>query len=155
MRTAYRVLAYVICGLVAIQAASHAWASAGFIAFLAEGGSIDMSGASGPPPFPEFMGVIIHGMNGMYVIPLVALALLGVAFAAKIPGGAVRAGIVLGLVVLQVALGLLGHSMTALTFLHGLNALVLFAAALIAGLMVSRSNLGARVDAGEPVRTVR
>lgn len=138
MRTTYRVLAYLICALVGLQAASHAWTSAGIALFLAEGGTVDFA-SEGPPPFPEALGLMIHGMNGMYAIPLVALVLLVVAFLAKIPGGVKRAVIVLVLVALQVTLGLLGHEMTALAFLHGLNALALFGVALWAGTRAGRS----------------
>lgn len=138
MRTVYRSLALLICVLVAVQAAAHAWASAGLVRFLAGGGQIDMSPDAAPPDMPEFLGIMIHGLNGMYVIPLVSLALLGVAFAAKIPDGVKRAAIVLGAVVVQVALGFLGRSMTFLSLLHGLNALALFAAALLAAQVASR-----------------
>ena len=31
---------------------------------------------SGEAPFPEFVGFILHGMNGMIVIPVLALLLL-------------------------------------------------------------------------------
>ncbi|MGM1030333.1 MAG: hypothetical protein ACQEWM_10800 [Actinomycetota bacterium] len=137
MRTTYRVLAFIICGLVGLQAASHAWASAGIAMFLAEGGTVDFA-SEGPPPFPEALGLMIHAMNGMYAIPIVALALLVVAFLAKIPGGVMRAVIVLVLVALQVTLGMLGHSLTALAFLHGLNAVALFGVALWAGMRAGR-----------------
>lgn len=133
MRLTYRIIAYVISALVALQAASHAWASAGISLYLSEGGALDMT-ADGPPPFPEFAGIIIHGMNGMYVIPLVALALLIVSFFAKVPHGVTYAAVVLGLVVLQVVLGLFGHGLPFLAFLHGVNALLIFGTALIAGL---------------------
>ncbi|WP_309065212.1 hypothetical protein [Microbacterium sp.] len=137
MRTAYRVLAYLVCGLVAVQAATHAWASAGLSAYIFGGGTIDPT-ASAPPPVPEFLGIMIHGMNGMYVIPLVALVLLVVSFFTRTPGAVPFAATVLGLVVLQVTLGLMGHGMTFLALLHGLNALAIFAVALIAGTRIGR-----------------
>ncbi|WP_405217703.1 hypothetical protein [Agrococcus sp. Ld7] len=146
MRLTYRVLAYLICGLVALQAASHAWSSAGIAKFLGEGGTFDMSG---PPNFPEALGFMIHGMNGMYVIPIAAVVLLVVAFLAKIPNGVMWAAIVLALVVLQVALGIFGHDMTALAFLHGVNALLLFGTAMYAGIRA-----GARAEAVAPRSTV-
>ena len=138
MRTTYRVLAYLVCGLVGLQAASHAWSSAGIAMYLAEGGTIDFDSQS-LPAFPEAVGLMIHGMNGMYAIPLVALLLLVVAFFAKIPGGVMRAVIVVVLVALQVTLGMLGHGLTALAFLHGLNALALFGVALWAGMRAGRA----------------
>lgn len=46
MRATYRILAFIVCGLVVLQAASRAWASAGIDQHLAEGGTIDVeSGA--------------------------------------------------------------------------------------------------------------
>ena len=139
MRTTYRILAFIICGLVMLQAASHAWASAGIGQYLAQGGTIDFeSGAL--PAFPEAVGLMIHGMNGMYVIPVFALALLVVAFLAKIPGGVMRAVIVLVLVALQITLGILGHELTALAFLHGVNALALFGTAFWSGMRAGRTD---------------
>lgn len=139
MRLAYRIISFTICALVALQAASHAWASAGLGLFIAEGGVVDASAQEGPPPFPEALGFMIHGINGMMVIPVLALALLIVSFFAKVPRGIVFAVGVLVLVVLQVTLGLLGHGIPMLGFLHGVNALLLFATALIAGLRASKN----------------
>ncbi|MDO5682741.1 MAG: hypothetical protein Q4G46_07935 [Propionibacteriaceae bacterium] len=139
MRTVFKTLAFVICGLVMLQAASHAWVSAGIAKYVAAGGDITMGTSDGAPPFPEAAGFMIHAMNGMFVIPLAAALLVIVAFLAKIPGGVAYAGLVLALTVVQVLLGLLGHGMTALAFLHGLVAMALFAAALLAGLRANRS----------------
>ncbi|MFD0865145.1 hypothetical protein ACFQ06_04890 [Tessaracoccus lubricantis] len=137
MRSLYKILAFVIVGLVALQAAMHAWASAGVVAFLSGGGTFDMS-ADGPPPFPEALGILVHGLNGMYVIPVVALALLVVGFLAKFDGAVKWAAIVLALVIVQVALGFLGHGMTMMALLHGANALLLAVAAFHAARRASR-----------------
>jgi hypothetical protein len=147
MRITYRILSFVICALVALQAASHAWASAGLGLYIAEGGVVDASAAEGPAPFPEVAGFMIHGMNGMFVIPAIALILLIVSFFARIPRGVTYAAVVFGLVLLQVTLGLFGHSIALLGFLHGLNALLLFTAALLAGLNASKSRVAARAEA--------
>ena len=141
MRITYRVLSFAICALVAVQAAAHAWASAGLGLYIAEGGVVDGSAMDGPPPFPEVMGFMIHGMNGMFVIPALALILLIISFFAKVPRGVVYAAVVFGLVVLQVTLGLFGHGIAFLGLLHGLNALVLFTVALLAGLNAKRRDL--------------
>ncbi|SFS14452.1 hypothetical protein SAMN04487783_1846 [Agrococcus baldri] len=148
MRTTYRVLAFVICGLVMLQAASHAWLSSGLAIYIGEGGTLD---PNAPPAFPEALGFMIHGMNGMYVIPVVAILLLVVSFFAKVPRGVMWAVVVLVLVALQVTLGILGHEMSALAFLHGLNALLLFGAALLAGM---RAKAPARVAAEAPRTSV-
>jgi heme A synthase len=74
----------------------------------------------------------------MMIIPLIALLLLIFSFFAKVPGGVKWAGVVLGLVVMQVTLGLLGHSIPALGAMHGLNALLLFSAAIHTARRASR-----------------
>jgi len=143
MRLAYRSLAVAIVLLVAVQAAAHAWASAGLGLFVQHGGGVDLSLMnSGAMPFSEVMGFMIHGLNGMYVIPAVSLALLLVSFFARIPRGPLWAGIVLALVALQVTLGLLGHGLTILGALHGFNALILAAAALYAQSLAARPRSG-------------
>lgn len=149
MRTLVKTLAYVICGLVMLQAASHAWVSAGLSKYLESGGTIDVN-SDAPPPIPEAAGFMIHAMNGMYLIPLIALILFGISFAAKVPGGVKMAGLVLGLTVLQVLLGVFSHSMTALAFLHGVNALALFGAALMTGRLAGRTRADAHAGTATP-----
>jgi heme A synthase len=130
MRTAYKVLAYIIAAEVALQAMFMVYGDAGLGKWIDGGGVLDKAVLeSGASPFPEVIGFILHGMNGMLVIPAVALALLIVSFFAGVPGGVKWAGVVLGLVVLQVTLGLLGHSVPTLGALHGVNALALFTTA--------------------------
>ena len=150
MRITYRILSFTICALVALQAASHAWASAGLGLYIAEGGVVDASAQEGPPPFPEVMGFMIHGMNGMFVIPALALILLIVSFFVKVRHAVTFAAGVLVLVVLQVTLGLLGHGIPLLGFLHGINALLLFTTALLAGLNASKGRVIAKADAATP-----
>ena len=137
MHMAYKVLAFLIVGLVAVQAAAHAWASSGLVKYLAQGGTIDFESTEAPP-VPEFLGLMIHGMNGMFVIPIVAIVLLIVALVTKSSRAIIWAGVVVGLVAWPVTLGLLGHETTALAFLHGLNAIVLAGTALATGLLVVR-----------------
>ncbi|MGH3519344.1 MAG: hypothetical protein ACRDQ7_18380 [Haloechinothrix sp.] len=133
MRTTYRVLAYLIAVEVVIQAAAMVFAVAGLGKWIQEGGVLDKAAMESDEfPFPEVVGFIIHGINGQMVIPLIALILLIVSFFAKIPKGAAWAGGILGLVVLQVLLGIFGHGMPLLGMLHGINALALFTVALVA-----------------------
>lgn len=139
MQTLYRVLAFVVVGLVAVQAASHAWGSAGLVKYLSEGGTLDMDAM---PPFTEVAGYVIHAMNGMYVIPAVAVILLTVAFISRNSVAIIWAAVVAVLVVLLVAFGLLGHETTAFAFLHGITAVVLAGAALVAALRVQLATGG-------------
>jgi hypothetical protein len=148
MRTAYKVLAYIVAAEVALQAMFMVYGDAGLGKWIDGGGVLDTAVMeSGGSPFPEVVGFILHGMNGMLVIPAVALALLIVSFFAGVPGGVKWAGVVLGLVVLQVTLGLLGHSVPMLGALHGLNALGLFTTAAYAARRARSDEAGDRLTA--------
>ena len=135
MRQTYKILAHTIAGLVAFQAAVMVFAVAGLGNWIADGNTLTEAAFEGdnPPEFTGAIGFLLHGMVGMMLIPLIALVLLIISFFAKIPGGAKWAGIVLGLVVLQVFLGLMGHETAWSGLLHGLNALILFSVALQTG----------------------
>ena len=132
MKTVYRILAYVVAGLVVVQAMVMVFAVDGLGKWVDGGGVLDKAVAASdqPLPFPEAVGFSIHGVNGMLIMPLMALLLVVFSFLAKIPGGAKWAGLVLLLVVVQIALGLGGHAIPAVGALHGLNALLLFSAAI-------------------------
>jgi len=131
MKSVYRVLAYLVAAEVVVQAMAMVYAIAGLGKWVDSGGVFDKSVMeSGQSVFPEAIGLLIHGINGMMIIPLIALLLLISSFFAKIPGGVKWAGLVLLLVVVQVNLGLFGHAVPAVGALHGLNALLLFSAAL-------------------------
>jgi hypothetical protein len=140
VRTVYKVLAWLIAAQVMIQAAVMVYAVAGMDKWIAEdGGVLDkatMEGAmdSGESLFPEMVGIVIHGMNGMMVIPAMALLLLIASFFAKVPGGIKWASFVLLAVVVQVTLGLLGYGAAIFGALHGINALILFSLAVMAGI---------------------
>ncbi len=135
MRATYKYLAFAVAGLVALQAAFMVFAIAGLEKWVSDGHSLTEATmeAEKPPEFLGSIGFMLHGMNGMMLIPLIALALLIVSFFAKIPGGSKWAGFVLLAVVVQVALGLFGHEFPLIGFLHGINALILFSVATMAG----------------------
>ena len=138
MRTAYKVLAYLVAAEVAVQAMVMVWAIAGLGTWVQGGGVFDKSvieGSieTGAMPFPEVFGILVHGINGMFVIPGLALLLLIVSFFTKTRGAIKWALIVLALVVVQTQLGFLGHEFPVGGALHGLNALALFGVALYAG----------------------
>ncbi|MGN9846226.1 hypothetical protein ACTMTI_49745 [Nonomuraea sp. H19] len=133
MKRVYRVLAYLVAIEVAVQAAMAVWGDAGLGKWVGEGGVLDKTLAeSGEAPFPEFAGMVVHAFNGMIAIPVIALLLLISSFWAKVPGAVKAAGLVLLLVVLQVTFGIIGHSIPLVGAVHGLNALLLFTAALYA-----------------------
>ena len=69
MVSTYRILAFTIAALaLGAQAATHAWSSAGLGLFVMNGGVVDaamMESTGGPLPFPEVLGILVHGMNGV------------------------------------------------------------------------------------------
>jgi hypothetical protein len=122
---AYRGIAYVIAGLVLLQAAFIAYAWFEVINAVDSGTVIneDYEGNAGHAG---------HGIVGMMVTPLLAIVLLVTSLFTKTVGATKRAGIVFGVVVLQVALGLISFGVPALGALHGITAFALLAAALYA-----------------------
>jgi uncharacterized membrane protein YdjX (TVP38/TMEM64 family) len=137
MRTAYKVLAYLVAAEVAVQAMVMVWAIAGLSKWVDGGGVFDKSVIEGSidtggMPFPEVFGILVHGINGMFVVPGIALLLLIVSFFTKVRGAIKWALILFVLVVAQGQIGFLGHEFPSAGLLHGLNALALFVVALYA-----------------------
>jgi len=128
MRTAYRVLAYLLALSVAVQASLIA-----FGAFALEN-SID----NGPVSDGDTTGVTLHH-SFAYVVALFAIALLGVSFGAKVKHGVRWAVIPFGLVVAQFFLAYAAYSAAIIGALHGLNAIAIFAVALLAGRRVPKT----------------
>jgi hypothetical protein len=134
MRSAYRVLAHLIPILVVLQAMVVAWAVFGLGKYIQDGGVVNkaLMDDRDTMHFTAERGFAYHGIVGMMVIPIVALALLIVSFFAKVPGGVQLALIVLALVVIQVVLGLVSHAAPWLGLLHALNAFLIIGASLAA-----------------------
>jgi len=134
MRTAYKVVAYLVAVEVAIQAMAVVWAIAGLGKWVQGGGVLDKATMESEGiPFPELFGIIVHAINGTFVVPGIALVLLILSFFIKVRGAIKWAVIVFVLTVVQGQLGFLGHEFTAVAAVHGLNALALFGAAIYAG----------------------
>jgi hypothetical protein len=123
MKSTYRVLAMLIALGVAVQTMSIAL---GFFIVLRDKDTGDN------------IGLTVHSVVGMMVIPFIALVLLVVSFFAGIAGGVKWAAIIFGLVVLQVLLAFAAAGAPAVGALHGLNALALIAVAGIAGSRVAK-----------------
>lgn len=133
MRKTYRILAWIVAAEVVVQAIAIAWFVAGLGHWVTGGGVLDSAAVeSDEIAFTELYGLIVHGINGGIVVPVVALALLVVSFFAKLPGGIKWAAAVLVLAIVQGQLGYLGHDLPAAGALHGLNALALFWVSVIA-----------------------
>ncbi|MGI8524380.1 MAG: hypothetical protein ACR2K3_13895, partial [Nocardioides sp.] len=102
MRSAYRYLALAIPALVLVQAASIAFAVFAQHAWVADGHTLthDSLGSGGSMGGAQ-AGFGIHSIVGQMIIPLVAIALLVVAFLAKsvVPESVKWAAMMLGSVV--------------------------------------------------------
>ena len=138
MRTAYRVLAYLLALSVAVQASLIA-----FGAFALED-SID----NGPVSDGDTTGVTLHH-SFAYVVALFAIALLAVSFGAKVEHGVRWAAIPFGLVVAQFFFAYAAYSAPVVGVLHGLNALAIFAVALLAGRRLPNTAAVAEPSAAE------
>lgn len=131
MKTVYRVLGFLVAALVFVQAAAVTYGFFGLGKWVEGGGVVDKAAMeSDTTTFPGLNGLVIHGLFGTMVIPIVALLFLIASFFAKIPGGIVWALIVVGTVIVQVLLGLFAHEVPALGILHGIVALALLGVAL-------------------------
>jgi hypothetical protein len=134
MRTAYKVLAYLVAAEVAVQAMVIVWFIAGLGKWVEGGGVLDKAAMeSEGTPFPQVAGMMAHIINGFFVIPGLALLLLIISFFTKARGAIRWAVIVFVLVIVQTQLGGLGHDFPLAGALHGLNALALFGVGLYAG----------------------
>jgi hypothetical protein len=136
MRKTYRILADIIAIDVVIQAMAIVFGVAGLFKWIDDGATLDSavieSWDTDPPTFNGAIGHFIHVMNGTYLIPLLGIILLIVAFFAKVDRGVTWAAIIAVSIAVQVAVGILAADVPALGMIHGLNAFVLFGAALMA-----------------------
>lgn len=136
MRKTYRILADIIAIEVVIQAMAIVFAISGLFKWISDGATLDQSVIDGweddPPDWTGSIGHFIHVMNGTYLIPLLGLALLIVSFFAAVNGGIKLAVVIAVSIVVQVLAGTFGDDWPYLGLVHGLNAFILFGAALTA-----------------------
>jgi Family of unknown function (DUF6220) len=139
MRNAYRWIAYLLAAEVVIQAMAIGYAVAGLGKWVEDDGGVLNKQVidSDSPDFRGAGGFAVHGINGTMIIPLLTLALLIVAFFAKVPGGVRRALILVGMVIVQVVLGIALHGVPYVAWLHVLNAFGIFVFAVETGRSVS------------------
>jgi len=131
MKSAYRVLAGLICLLVLVQSASIALGTFGIIHFV-EGGN-DYTKAVGETGAAEAGGIgqSLHSI-GATAVTLVAIILLVVGFLAKIEDGLKWAVIVFVAVLLQWGFAIAAFQAPVVGLLHGVNAFVIFGTAMTA-----------------------
>jgi heme A synthase len=143
MKTAYRVLGYVIAALVVVQAAAVAYGFFGLDKWIDDGGTLDKATLeSDTTSFTGEVGLMVHGIVGATLIPFVALVFIVVALFAKIPGGVKWALITFATVVVQVVLGITAHIVPLLGMLHGIVALLLFGVAVMTAMRVKKAVAG-------------
>jgi heme A synthase len=130
MKTVYRVLAFAIAAMVAIQAGAIGYAVFAQLHWIENGGTLDEASFESAPGFGAY---IFHALNGATVL-LLALALLIISFFAKIPQGVTWAVIVLACTIVQIALGTLSRLVSQIGAVHGAVALVLFGVAVMAAM---------------------
>ena len=134
MKKVYRVLAYLLAAEVIVQAMAVAYGIAGVGKYVEDWHPLTKAVMDADNPnFQGVGGFMIHGMNGMMVIPLLTIAFLVVSFFTKTVGASKRAGILFGMVALQITLGLSSHGVPALAPLHVLNGFGIFTLAAITG----------------------
>ena len=142
MRT-YRIFAYLVALEVFVQAATHAYGSAGLGHWIYADGHTVTKATLEEHSDVDFTGRwagILHGENGAMLVPLLAIAFLVVGFVTRkhVDRGLRWSGIVLGLVVVQVALGFVSLVVPQMAMLHAVNALLLLLAALHAARLPER-----------------
>jgi hypothetical protein len=145
MKQTYRVLAGLVALGVLVQAASVAF---GWFQVLndVDSGKLTHLGKN----YEGNIGHAIHGIDGQFVIPLIGLILLIVSFFAanSVPQARKWAGIVFGLIVLQVVLAFVSFGVPVLGALHGINALIVLGAAVRAAGLTSQPVPAEREAAG-------
>lgn len=126
MRRTYRVLAGLIALLVLVQAAAVTYGA------FSIGKTVDQAKDHRGDTVGHASGVLdggsgysLHSVVGMMIIPTVALALLAVAGLLRNRTALTWAALIAADVAVQVALGQAAHSVPALGWLHGPNALIL------------------------------
>lgn len=148
MRQTYKILASIIAILVIVQAMTMVFAVAGFFHWIEEGNEATTEVFESEPEFLGSLGFMVHGMSGTMLIPLIALLLLIVSFFAKVPRGIVFALVIVVSVAVQIFAGIGAHSVPMLGILHGVNAFILFGAALAAVQAAKRATVA--TQAAEP-----
>jgi len=129
VKQTYRVVSGLIALGVLVQAAAIAFGWFGAIHELDSGLVIDEN-------YEGNAGHMIHGLNGMYVMPSFLAA-------KSVPGARKWGGIIFGLIVLQVVLAFVAFGAPVVGALHGLNALAIFATAIRAS-MLTRDSVARR-----------
>ena len=133
MRSLYRYLSMAVATGVIIQAAAIAWGVFGLAHDTDAGVIVDKN-------YEGNFGFALHSIIGWMVLPIVGLAFLLVGIALRSIDGALKwAGIVFGLVVLQLVLAGISFGAPVVGLLHGVNAILILLASLKAIYVVPKA----------------
>jgi len=125
MRRVYRYLAMAMATCVVIQASAIAFGMFG-LAHDVDSGNVVVD-----KNYDGNFGFALHAIMGTMVIPIVALVFLIVGIVVRSIEGALKwAGIVFGLVVLQITLAMVAFGAPVVGLLHGINALLILLASI-------------------------
>ena len=94
---------------------------------------------SDDPQIGGIAGFNLHQLVGVTILPLLALLFLISSFIARIPGGIRWGLIVFAATLVQSLLGIYAHHSSAVGWLHGAMALILFTSAVVSGSRVNRA----------------
>jgi hypothetical protein len=131
MRGAYRAFAGLIALGVLVQAAAIALGVFLLGEYIDDGNTVTtQSFEDGGDALNA--GLMLHGMNGVMIMPLIGLVFFIISFFAKVPGGVKWAGFTFLAIIVQVFLGLFAHEVPALGAVHGINAVVVLGLAIVA-----------------------
>ena len=150
MKKAYMVFAFLIALEVLVQASMMAWAIFGFGQWIDDGNvfnkevlDCDDCGWN----FTEERGFMVHGLNGAMIIPALSLIFLILSFFAKVPGGVKWALALFVLVLVQSqVLPFIDDEYSIAGLVHGVNALVIFAVAVMAGKRVKTATAAPQTE---------
>jgi hypothetical protein len=145
VKQTYRVVAGLIALGVLVQAAAIAFGWFDALHEVDDGLVIDEN-------YDGNAGHVIHGIVGLMVIPVLGLVLVIVSFLVRrtLPQAPKWAGIVFGLIVLQVVLAFVSFSAPIVGALHGINALAILGTAGRAGAL-TREAASVRASGGGSV----
>ncbi|MBS1905411.1 MAG: hypothetical protein JST33_02350 [Actinobacteria bacterium] len=143
MRRVYLVLAWLVAAGVVVQVAAIAFAKVGEDHLVDSGGVIDKafveSAQGGTTTFVGVEGEAVHAMNGMMVLPVIALLLFIASFFVRGRGPKLWALLVVGLVALQIVIAFSMFDLPYLGILHGVNALAILLVAIVTALKARRT----------------
>jgi len=125
MSRAYRVLAGLIALLVLVQAAAVTYGAFTVDKTVDKAKDHGDTVAHASGALDGGLGYALHSVVGMVIIPVVALLLVVVSVLLRERTALTWAALIAADVAVQVALGQAAHSVPALGWLHGPNALVL------------------------------